>query len=76
VSYIHKNPDWPNLRWDDAKLLPLLADVIRKIIRSCQLCGDGRRRFDFGGFLFQISKVRGRMARFWEPLGSQDLNDR
>jgi len=27
VSYIHENPDWPNLRWDDAKLLPLLADV-------------------------------------------------
>jgi Fic family protein len=27
VSYIHKNPDWPNLTWDDAKLLPLLADV-------------------------------------------------
>jgi Fic family protein len=27
VSYIHENPDWPSLRWDDAKLLPLLADV-------------------------------------------------
>jgi Fic family protein len=27
VSYIHQNPDWPNLTWDDAKLLPLLADV-------------------------------------------------
>ena len=27
MSYIHENPDWPNLRWDDAKLLPLLADV-------------------------------------------------
>ena len=27
MNYIHENPDWPNLRWDDAKLLPLLADV-------------------------------------------------
>src|SRR5476649_612365 len=27
MSYIHENPDWPNLKWDDAKLLPLLADV-------------------------------------------------
>ena len=27
MSYIHENPDWPNLRWDNAKLLPLLADV-------------------------------------------------
>jgi len=27
VSYIHENSDWPNLTWDDAKLLPLLADV-------------------------------------------------
>jgi len=27
VTYIHQNPDWPNLRWDNAKLLPLLADV-------------------------------------------------
>jgi Fic family protein len=27
VSYIHQNPDWPNLRWNNAKLLPLLADV-------------------------------------------------
>jgi Fic family protein len=27
VSYIHQNPEWPNLRWDNAKLLPLLADV-------------------------------------------------
>jgi len=27
VSYIHQNPDWPNLRWDNSKLLPLLADV-------------------------------------------------
>jgi Fic family protein len=27
VSYIHQNPDWTNLTWDDAKLLPLLADV-------------------------------------------------
>jgi Fic family protein len=27
MPYIHENPDWPNLRWDDAKLLPLLADI-------------------------------------------------
>jgi Fic family protein len=27
VNYIHQNPDWPNLIWDDAKLSPLLADV-------------------------------------------------
>jgi Fic family protein len=27
VSYIHQKTDWPNLKWDDAKLLPLLADV-------------------------------------------------
>ena len=27
MSYIHQNPDWPNLRWNNAKLLPLLADV-------------------------------------------------
>ena len=27
MSYIHEDPAWPNLRWDDAKLLPLLADV-------------------------------------------------
>jgi Fic family protein len=27
VNYIHQDPDWPNLRWDDSKLLPLLADV-------------------------------------------------
>jgi Fic family protein len=27
MSYIHQNPDWPKLRWDNAKLLPLLADV-------------------------------------------------
>ena len=27
MSYIHQDPEWPNLRWDNAKLLPLLADV-------------------------------------------------
>jgi Fic family protein len=27
VTYIHQNSDWPNLRWDHGKLLPLLADV-------------------------------------------------
>jgi Fic family protein len=27
MSYIHEDPDWPNLRWDNDKLLPLLADV-------------------------------------------------
>lgn len=27
MSYIHQNLDWPNLRWDNSKLLPLLADV-------------------------------------------------
>jgi len=27
MSYIHENPDWPNLRWNNATLLPLLADV-------------------------------------------------
>lgn len=27
MSYIHQKTDWPNLKWDDAKLLPLLADV-------------------------------------------------
>ena len=27
MSYIHENPDWPSLRWDDVKLLTLLADV-------------------------------------------------
>jgi Fic family protein len=27
MSYIHENQDWPNLKWDNAKLLTLLADV-------------------------------------------------
>lgn len=27
MSYIHELPDWPDLRWDDAKLSPLLAEV-------------------------------------------------
>ena len=27
VKYIHEQPDWPKLRWDDARLLPLLADI-------------------------------------------------
>jgi len=27
VQYIHENPDWPSLRWDNARLLPLLADI-------------------------------------------------
>jgi Fic family protein len=27
VSYIHEEADWPRLKWNDAKLLPLLADV-------------------------------------------------
>jgi Fic family protein len=27
VSYIHEKVDWPNLKWNDAKLSPLLADV-------------------------------------------------
>lgn len=27
MIYIHQNPDWPNLRWNNAKLLPLLVDV-------------------------------------------------
>jgi Fic family protein len=27
VTYIHQRSDWPNLKWDSAKLLPLLADV-------------------------------------------------
>lgn len=27
MNYIHEDPDWPKLRWDDARLLPLLADI-------------------------------------------------
>jgi Fic family protein len=27
MSFIHENPDWPHLKWDNARLLPLLADV-------------------------------------------------
>ena len=27
MSYIHEKPDWTNLTWDNARLLPLLADV-------------------------------------------------
>ena len=27
MRFIHENSDWPNLSWDNAKLLPLLADV-------------------------------------------------
>ncbi|MEI7731279.1 MAG: Fic family protein [Verrucomicrobiota bacterium] len=27
MRYIHEHADWPNLKWDTAKLLPLLADV-------------------------------------------------
>lgn len=27
MSYIHERADWPHLRWDNAKLLPLLAEV-------------------------------------------------
>ncbi|MFM1747362.1 MAG: hypothetical protein RLZZ188_1028 [Verrucomicrobiota bacterium] len=27
MRYIHENPDWPNLRWEDARLLPLLAEI-------------------------------------------------
>lgn len=27
MPYVHELPDWPNLKWDDSKLSPLLADV-------------------------------------------------
>ena len=27
MAYIHELDDWPNLTWDDAKLLPLLSNV-------------------------------------------------
>ncbi|MEI6565638.1 MAG: Fic family protein [Verrucomicrobiota bacterium] len=27
MTYIHQHPDWPKLRWDDARLLPLLGGV-------------------------------------------------
>jgi len=27
VAYIHENPNWPNLLWNDAKLSPLLAEA-------------------------------------------------
>jgi Fic family protein len=27
VTYIHQHKDWPNFQWDNARLLPLLADV-------------------------------------------------
>ncbi len=27
MTYIHQRPDWPHLKWDDARLLPLLADI-------------------------------------------------
>jgi Fic family protein len=27
MSYIHELPEWPRFQWDNAKLLPLLADV-------------------------------------------------
>jgi Fic family protein len=27
MIYIHESADWPKLKWDNAKLLPLLADV-------------------------------------------------
>jgi Fic family protein len=27
VIYIHQKANWPHLKWNDAKLLPLLADV-------------------------------------------------
>lgn len=27
MPYVHELPDWPNLKWNDGKLLPLLADV-------------------------------------------------
>ena len=27
MSYIHEKSGWPNLKWNDAKLLPLLAEV-------------------------------------------------
>jgi Fic family protein len=27
MTYIHQRPDWPHLKWDDARLMPLLADI-------------------------------------------------
>jgi Fic family protein len=27
VTYIHERPNWPRLTWDDARLMPMLADV-------------------------------------------------
>lgn len=27
MRYIHEKSNWPNLRWDDTRLLPLLAEV-------------------------------------------------
>ena len=27
MSYIHEQPDWPELTWDAARLSPLLAEV-------------------------------------------------
>jgi len=30
MTYVHEDPDWPDLRWAEAKLSPLLADVRHK----------------------------------------------
>jgi Fic family protein len=27
MTYIHQQPDWPHLKWDDSRLMPLLADI-------------------------------------------------
>ena len=27
MRYIHEKTEWPNLRWDDARLMPLLAEI-------------------------------------------------
>lgn len=27
MPYIHEDPEWPNLRWDDGRLLSLLAEI-------------------------------------------------
>ena len=67
MSYVHEKAGWPNLEWNDAKLLPLLAEVRHRQGRLLGRMGGWAFGWHAALFATERSGMRRITVETWRP---------
>jgi len=74
MTYIHKRPNWPRLTWDDARLMPMLADIRHRQGRLLgQMEGLGFKLRSEASLTTLTSDVVGSSAIEGEKLDAEEV---